>query len=40
MLPTSVSGTSIDSGVEPFLHHAIYIDYAHRHDTTFGPYIS
>jgi hypothetical protein len=34
--PTSTSGTSIDSGVEPFLHEPIYIDYSN--DTmTFYP---
>jgi hypothetical protein len=34
--PTVISGTSIDSGVLPFLHHAVYLDYAG--DTTyFGP---
>ena len=27
--PTSTSGTSIDSGVEPFLEEPIYIDYTH-----------
>ena len=26
--PSVVSGTDIDSGVEPFLLHPIYIDYA------------
>ena len=26
--PTVVSGTSIDSGVEPYLEEPIYIDYA------------
>jgi hypothetical protein len=37
-VPTSVSGTSIDSGVAPFLNHEIYLDYVH--DTqTIGPYI-
>ncbi|WP_428340154.1 hypothetical protein [Mycobacterium sp.] len=30
--PDIASGTTIDSGVEPFLTHALYIDYAH--DTT------
>jgi hypothetical protein len=37
--PTVTSGTDIDSGVLPFLHHAVYIDYAN--DTTyFGPLTS
>ena len=34
--PTVVSGTSIDSGVLPFLHHGVYIDYA-ADKTYFGP---
>src|ERR1700722_9222005 len=34
--PTIVSGTSIDSGVLPFLNHAVYIDYA-GDKTYFGP---
>jgi hypothetical protein len=34
--PTVVSGTSIDSGVLPFLNHAVYIDYA-GDKTYFGP---
>jgi hypothetical protein len=34
--PTVVSGTSIDSGVIPFLHHGVYIDYA-ADKTYFGP---
>ncbi len=35
--PTSVSGTSIDSGVEPYLEEPIYIDYSN--DTmTFYPH--
>jgi hypothetical protein len=34
--PTIVSGTSIDSGVLPFLHHAVYLDYA-GDKTYFGP---
>jgi hypothetical protein len=37
--PTVTSGTDIDSGVLPFLNHAVYIDYAA--DTTyFGPLTS
>jgi hypothetical protein len=37
-LPDSTSGTSIDSGVEPFLTHEIYLDYGN--DTmTIGPEI-
>jgi hypothetical protein len=37
--PTVVSGTDIDSGVLPFLNHAVYLDYAN--DTTyFGPLTS
>jgi hypothetical protein len=31
-----VSGTSIDSGVLPFLNHAVYLDYA-GDKTYFGP---
>ena len=38
-VPTSVTGTSIDSGVAPFLNHEIYLDYA-THQMTIGPYIS
>lgn len=34
--PTVVSGTTIDSGVIPFLNHAVYIDYA-ADKTYFGP---
>jgi hypothetical protein len=34
--PTVVSGTNIDSGVLPFLHHGVYIDYA-TDKTYFGP---
>ena len=34
--PTVVSGSSIDSGVLPFLHHGVYIDYA-ADKTYFGP---
>jgi hypothetical protein len=34
--PTVVSGTNIDSGVIPFLHHGVYIDYA-ADKTYFGP---
>src|ERR1700733_10118796 len=34
--PTIVSGTSIASGVLPFLNHAVYIDYA-GDKTYFGP---
>jgi hypothetical protein len=34
--PTVVSGTNIDSGVLPFLNHAVYIDYA-GDKTYFGP---
>ncbi|HYX99744.1 MAG TPA: PecA family PE domain-processing aspartic protease, partial [Mycobacterium sp.] len=34
--PTIVSGTGIDSGVLPFLHHGVYIDYA-ADKTYFGP---
>jgi hypothetical protein len=34
--PTIISGTSIDSGVIPFLHHGVYIDYA-ADKTYFGP---
>jgi hypothetical protein len=34
--PTIVSGNSIDSGVIPFLHHGVYIDYA-GDKTYFGP---
>jgi hypothetical protein len=34
--PTVVSGTSIDSGVLPFLSHAVYLDYA-GDKTYFGP---
>jgi hypothetical protein len=37
-VPTSVNGTSIDSGVAPFLNHEIYLDYVH-HAMTIGPYI-
>src|SRR3984957_13379579 len=36
--PTVVSGTSIDSGVLPFLNHEIYLDYA-DHTMTIGPAI-
>jgi hypothetical protein len=37
--PTVISGTSIDSGVVPFLSHEVYFDYAN--DTTyFGPLTS
>jgi hypothetical protein len=37
--PTVVPGTDIDSGVLPFLNHAVYLDYAN--DTTyFGPLTS
>jgi hypothetical protein len=36
--PTVVSGTSIDSGLIPFLHHSVYIDYGN--DTTdISPFI-
>ncbi|MFZ1162796.1 PecA family PE domain-processing aspartic protease [Mycobacterium sp.] len=38
-LPTATSGTSIDSGVEPFLTHAIYINYADN-TMTIGPSIN
>jgi hypothetical protein len=34
--PTVVSGSTIDSGVIPFLNHAVYIDYA-ADKTFFGP---
>jgi hypothetical protein len=34
--PTVVSGTGIDSGVLPFLNHAVYLDYA-GDKTYFGP---
>jgi hypothetical protein len=34
--PTIISGTSIDSGVLPFLNHAVYLDYA-GDKTYFGP---
>jgi hypothetical protein len=34
--PTVVSGNGIDSGVIPFLHHGVYIDYA-TDKTYFGP---
>jgi hypothetical protein len=37
--PTVVSGSSIDSGVLPFLHHGVYIDYA-GDKTYFGPLTS
>jgi hypothetical protein len=37
--PTVVSGTTIDSGVIPFLNHAVYIDYA-GDKTYFGPLTS
>jgi hypothetical protein len=37
--PTIVSGASIDSGVIPFLHHGVYIDYA-GDKTYFGPLTS
>jgi hypothetical protein len=37
--PTVVSGTSIDSGVLPFLQHGVYIDYA-ADKTFFGPLTS
>jgi hypothetical protein len=36
--PTIVSGTSIDSGVLPFLNHEIYLDYT-DHTMTIGPAI-
>ena len=36
--PTIVTGTSIDSGLIPFLHHSVYIDYGN--DTTdISPFI-
>jgi hypothetical protein len=36
--PTIVSGTSIDSGLIPFLNHSVYIDYGS--DTTdIGPFV-
>jgi hypothetical protein len=35
--PTAVSGTSIDSGVVPFLSQAIYIDYADHTMSFYGP---
>jgi hypothetical protein len=38
-VPTSTTGTSIDSGVEPFLTHEIYINYA-TDQMTIGPSIS
>jgi hypothetical protein len=38
-VPTSVTGTSIDSGVAPFLNHEIYINYA-TDQMTIGPAIS
>jgi hypothetical protein len=34
--PSVISGNSIDSGVLPFLHHGVYIDYA-GDKTYFGP---
>jgi hypothetical protein len=34
--PTVISGTGIDSGVLPFLNHAVYLDYA-GDKTYFGP---
>jgi hypothetical protein len=37
--PTVVSGNSIDSGVLPFLNHAVYLDYA-GDKTYFGPLTS
>jgi hypothetical protein len=37
--PTVVSGSTIDSGVLPFLNHAVYIDYA-ADKTFFGPLTS
>jgi hypothetical protein len=37
--PTIVSGTSIDSGVLPFLNHAVYLDYA-GDKTYFDPLTS
>lgn len=37
--PTVISGTSIDSGVLPFLQHGVYIDYAND-KTFFGPLTS
>jgi hypothetical protein len=37
--PTVVSGSTIDSGVIPFLNHAVYIDYA-ADKTFFGPLTS
>jgi hypothetical protein len=33
-----VSGTSIDSGVEPYLLQPIFIDYAHDTLTFDGPH--
>jgi hypothetical protein len=37
--PTAISGTSIDSGVVPFLNHEAYIDYAN--DTLYwGPLVA
>ncbi|MGB9248836.1 MAG: PecA family PE domain-processing aspartic protease [Mycobacterium sp.] len=38
-VPTSVTGTSIDSGFAPFLNHEIYINYA-TDQMTIGPAIS
>jgi len=38
-VPTSTTGTSIDSGVEPFLTHELYINYA-TDQMTIGPSIS
>jgi hypothetical protein len=35
--PTAVSGTSIDSGVVPFLTQPIYIDYADHTMSFYGP---
>jgi hypothetical protein len=35
--PTAVSGTSIDSGVVPFLSQAIYIDYDNGTMSFYGP---
>jgi hypothetical protein len=37
--PTVISGTDIDSGVLPFLNHAVYLDYA-GDKTYFGPLTS
>lgn len=38
-VPTSTTGTSIDSGVEPFLTHELYINYA-TDQMTIGPSIT